>query len=74
MELGKYEKRHEDDIEKRTVYELMALGDHDIHIGIFESEENARKYSKEIGEQKLYKGYLFEVYNRPYFKDIYFKD
>ncbi|MDV7743641.1 hypothetical protein [Enterococcus mundtii] len=74
MEIGKYEKRHQDDSKKRMVYELVAGGEPDMRIGIFESEENAWKYAGELREQEFYNSYLFEVYHRPYFKDIYFKD
>ncbi|EMF0170199.1 DUF3110 domain-containing protein [Enterococcus hirae] len=70
----KYEKRYDEDSEKRMVYELRANGEPNMHIGIFESEENALKYARELEEQEFYKSYLFEVYHRPYFKDIYFKD
>ncbi|MHB9701998.1 hypothetical protein [Enterococcus hirae] len=74
MGVGKYEKRYDDDSEKRIAYELMAFGEHNKHIGIFESEENALKYSRELSEQEVYNSYSFEVYHRPYFKDTYFVD
>ncbi|EME3598969.1 hypothetical protein QL858_001664 [Enterococcus faecium] len=71
---GKCEKRYDEDSEKRMVYELRANGEPDMYIGIFESVENAWKYARELEEQESYKSYSFEVYHRPYYKDIYFKD